>query len=626
MKRILLALLLTVACSQLGFSQQIPDLVAEQGYADTLLVNGKIVSMDDRSIVPNTPGNIYQAMAIKGKKIMALGTNAEMRRLAGPSTATVDVGQRTVIPGLIQTHYHTFTTAASRYGPEVGLVDPSVKLSVVAESTPEATAKKLRDTIVNAIRVQRIPKGQWITVGLSDDKDMRPGTARGWLYLGRLNKRQIDGVTSDNPVLITTRLQGLFNSQAINALKEIFPDWEESTDLENRPGAGKDGYAAVPEIGGLTFEYWWKDEPLEKLAEALRLYGVDIVNMGITTVATRILYPRVVAAYHLLNREDRMPHRLAYYIESQRGNFWNLKTIREFYKGYGAPWTTHAGGGEMMWLNGMCNEIWDSIYNEVCMGPDMPNASAETKAMERCPSPGTKPWESYKEAIVHGWRPVQGHATSSHGARLYIQMLEQAMEEGNYSVEYIRSLRTTLEHNILLGNVPDVMEGIKKYGIMINVNMGMLSGVPDNIKVYGEELRPFAMPVKTWINDGVRVTFEASGTDFWTPIHTLVTREVQLRPQIGAPPADGPLGKVVLLPEEGIDRVTALKMATTWASEYMMAEDTVGTLEPGKYADFAVLEKDFFTSPVEEIPDMKVIMTGLSGEVVFDRDQLAGGN
>ena len=117
------------------------------------------------------------------------------------------------------------------------------------------------------------------------------------------------------------------------------------------------------------------------------------------------------------------------------------------------------------------------------------------------------------------------------------------MKEGNYSVEYIRSLRTTLEHNILLGNVPDVMEGIKKYGIMINVNMGMLAGVPDNIKVYGEELRQFAMPVKTWINDGVRVTFEAAGTDFWTPIHSLVTREVQLRPQIGAPPSGRTFGQ-----------------------------------------------------------------------------------
>ncbi len=81
-----------------------------------------------------------------------------------------------------------------------------------------------------------------------------------------------------------------------------------------------------------------------------------------------------------------------------------------------------------------------------------------------------------------------------------------------------------------------------------------------------------------------------------------------------------------LLPSEAIDRVTALKMTTTWASYYILAEDTLGTLEPGKYADFAVLENDYFTIPVDEIPDMKVIMTGLGGEIVYDRDQLGAGN
>jgi predicted amidohydrolase YtcJ len=313
-------------------------------------------------------------------------------------------------------------------------------------------------------------------------------------------------------------------------------------------------------------------------------------------------------------------------MESQRGSFFNLKSIHEFYKGTGAPWTDHAGGGEMLWLNGMCNEVWDSIYNEVCMGPDMPNVSAEIKARERCPAPGTKPWESFREAIVHGWRPVQGHATSSHGARLYIQMLEQAMEEANLSVEYMRNLRTTLEHNILLGNVPEIMEKIKKYGIIINVNAGMLRDVPENIKDYGEELREFAMPLKTWINDGVRVSFEAAGTDFWTPIYTLVTRKIELRQPLGAPPSAGRGETVELLPEEGIDRVTGLKMATTWASEYMMAEDTVGTLEPGKYADFAVLEKDFFTIPIEEILDLQVIATGLNGEFVYDLYNLDNAN
>jgi len=69
-------LLLVLSLSHgLGLAQQIPDLVAEQGYADRILINGKIVTMDDWSTVPNHPGNIFEAMAIKGKKIMALGTD-----------------------------------------------------------------------------------------------------------------------------------------------------------------------------------------------------------------------------------------------------------------------------------------------------------------------------------------------------------------------------------------------------------------------------------------------------------------------------------------------------------------------------------------------------------------------
>jgi hypothetical protein len=64
-----------------SLAQQVPTLVAKHGYADLVVTNGKVVSMDDRSITPNTPGHIYQAMAIKGKMIMALGTEAEMRRL-----------------------------------------------------------------------------------------------------------------------------------------------------------------------------------------------------------------------------------------------------------------------------------------------------------------------------------------------------------------------------------------------------------------------------------------------------------------------------------------------------------------------------------------------------------------
>ncbi len=601
----------------LASAQQLPDLVLEHGYADMLLVNGKIVTMDDRSSVPNTTGHIVEAMAIKGKKIMALGTNEEIRRLAGPKTRTVDVGNKTVIPGLIATHYHLFGDAARNYGPSQGLLDPSVRLTVVTEKTAEGTARKIRDEIVNAIQVQNIPKGQWITVGLEENKENPRGTTGAWLYLGTINRRQIDDGTEDNPAIIKMGIYGLFNTAAVEAYKKEFPDWEHSVDWENRPGAARDGYAPVPEQQGITFEFWWKDEPLEKLAEALRLHGLDVRKYGITTASTRMLFPSVAAAYQKLNREGKMPHRLAYYVESQRGNYFNPKSTREFYRATGAAWTNHANGGEMLWVGGMANEIWDSLRHEACLGPDVP-ATPEIKARERCPVPGTKPYDSYKTAVVNGWRPVQSHAVGSHGARLYIHMLEEAMEEKGFSVEYIRNLRTTLEHNTVLGNVPDVMAGIKKYGIILNCwPADLASAVLVTLKDYGESTRSFAMPVKTWINQGIRVTFEAGagggGTDFWTPIYILVTRR--------APTSAGSSEWLddPILPEEAIDRVTALKMATTWASEYVLAENTLGTLEPGKYADFAVLDKDFFTISVEEIRELQVVMTGLNGQIVYER-------
>ena len=612
-----LTLVLTLLMSQGFVFSQIPELVADMGYADLILVNGKIVTMDDWSIVPNTSGTIVEAMAVKGKKIMALGTNRQMRELAGPDTRFVDVGGKTVIPGLIQTHYHLFGPAASRYGPEVGLVDPSIKVTVVAEATAEGTSKKIRDSVVNAIEVQNIPKGQWISVSLREGPDNRPSTNRTWLYRGLVNRRtvQLDSAAPDHPVVVGARQAGIFNAAAIREFKEVFPDWEESTMLERgRTSAAQDGYAAVPELQGLTFAYWWRDEPVDKLMEALRLHGLTLQKLGMTTVSTRLLFPSIVDAYNKLNREGKMPHRLSYYIEAQRGTFFNLKATREFYKGTGAPWTNHRNGGEMLWMGGMSNEVWDSSQNHVCLGPDVP-ASPEIKDRERCPRPGTRPWEAVKAAVMNGWRPVGVHGTSSHGVRLYIQMLEDAMREANLSVEHIRGLRTTMEHNTVLGTPPDVMAKIKEYGIILNVNTPYLDWTSVLVHDYGEVLRPYAMPVKTWINEGIRVTFEATGTNFWKPIHTLITREIT-----------NPLTeeKETMLPDQAIDRVTALKMTTTWASEYILAEDTLGTLEPGKYADFVVLEKDFFTVPVEEIPGMQVIMTGLSGEIVWDRDQLAG--
>src|SRR5882672_8187233 len=72
--------------------------------ADTILVNGKIVTVDERF-------TIQQALAIKNKRIVAVGKNAEVRKRAGSGTRVIDLKGKTVIPGLIDNHSHWIRAA-----------------------------------------------------------------------------------------------------------------------------------------------------------------------------------------------------------------------------------------------------------------------------------------------------------------------------------------------------------------------------------------------------------------------------------------------------------------------------------------------------------------------------------
>src|SRR6266581_3819973 len=72
---------------------------AQQPVADVILSNGKIITVDERF-------TIAQAVAIKGDRIVAVGTNQEIARLAGPDTKRIDLRGRAVTPGLIDNHMH----------------------------------------------------------------------------------------------------------------------------------------------------------------------------------------------------------------------------------------------------------------------------------------------------------------------------------------------------------------------------------------------------------------------------------------------------------------------------------------------------------------------------------------
>jgi len=72
---------------------------AQQQTADVVLTNGKIITVDNQF-------HIAQAVAIRGERIVAVGTNADINKLAGANTRKIDLGGKAVIPGLIDAHAH----------------------------------------------------------------------------------------------------------------------------------------------------------------------------------------------------------------------------------------------------------------------------------------------------------------------------------------------------------------------------------------------------------------------------------------------------------------------------------------------------------------------------------------
>src|SRR3972149_2577364 len=124
-------LLLVFGCVPVFAQTGLPPEVAKQGYADVIAINGKIVSMDDGGLNQN-PGNIYQAMAIKNNRLVALGTTERIRTFADADTVVIDLAGQTVIPGIVESHVHIF--GDPQLAAQMGLRSPDKGVNVTVEA------------------------------------------------------------------------------------------------------------------------------------------------------------------------------------------------------------------------------------------------------------------------------------------------------------------------------------------------------------------------------------------------------------------------------------------------------------------------------------------------------------
>ncbi|MEQ1774131.1 MAG: amidohydrolase family protein, partial [Burkholderiales bacterium] len=189
---------------------------------DTILVNGKIVTVDDRF-------TIAQALAIKNQRVVATGSNADIRKLAGANTKVIDAKGRTVIPGLIDNHSHWIRAAEHDELRFDGVTSRKQALAMLAE------------------RVRTARPGEWVSVLGGWSEEQFTDDARGFPLA------ELDKLAPDTPLAI----QSIYNHTWLNTAGLRAAKIDESTPNPPNGAIEKDASGKLTGLvrgaGGVAF-------------------------------------------------------------------------------------------------------------------------------------------------------------------------------------------------------------------------------------------------------------------------------------------------------------------------------------------------------------------------------------
>jgi hypothetical protein len=208
----------------------------------------------------------------------------------------------------------------------------------------------------------------------------------------------------------------------------------------------------------------------------------------------------------------------------------------------------------------------------------------------------------------YGWRILGVHTAGDRSVDELIAAYEEANKEKS-----IVGMRHGIDHSLMI--LPEHIEAAKRLGLVMGAEENMAENTESISRVYGADEVVKMSPIRSMIDAGIIVGLEGLGnlrtddhgvekTPLWF-IETFVRR------------ADIKTGRV-WNEDERVTREQGLKMATIWAAYYLGDEDTLGSIEPGKLADFVILNGDYMTVPDDKISDLKVLMTVIDGRIFYE--------
>lgn len=521
---------------------------------DLILFNARVYTVQ-----PANPE--ATAIAIRDGRILAVGADREVLALAGKNTRRVDVERRRVFPGFNDAHAHPWDGG-------------------VAQLKNVACDKTSIEEILAALRARaaETPPGGWVQGYLYDDgKTPRP-----------LTRADLDAAVPDHPVIVAHRGG---HTAYVNSLALA------------RAGAT----AATPDPPGGRFEHGADGQLNGRVADK----ALDAVRAKIPNELTRddhrrgiALISKLYASYGVTSacEADATPEALQGYQDARDAGELSYRTYCLMDVAYLDRYIAaglHTGFGDSMVRLGAIKQFADgSISERTAWLADPYVGIPNYYGVES----GTR--ESLYENSRKAWLAGFQLATHANGERAIDRMLgiyEQLQRETPR-----RDPRFRLEHCTVV--TPQLIARIRAVGAIPIPFAGYVNFHGDVMHFYGDERTNRMFAYRSFLDAGLRPPtasdYTASPPSPMLWLYSMTTRRDPTGQVWGA-------SQRITLPE-------ALRAATLDGAYASFEEHDKGSIEPGKFADFAVLNGDPLTEPPERWLDIKVERTMLGGRWVFE--------
>ncbi|MES2792053.1 MAG: amidohydrolase [Planctomycetota bacterium] len=549
---------------------------------DLIVTNGKVVTVDAQF-------TIAEAFAVHDGRIVAVGKNSDILPLAGAGTRNIDLGGKTVIPGLCDSHVHPSGAASYEFDhpiPEMDSVADVLKyVAARADVLPDGEWISLSQVFITRLRDQRYP-----------------------------NRKELDAAAPKNPVIFRTGPDASCNSLALE-LSGIDKNFQitdgKSGQIEKDPVTGELTGILRNASRFVKYKSSEKSANVDQRRAGLKKLLADYNSVGLTSLADRSASDGAVSDYQSLKDQGELSCRvfLSYGINGQATQAEIEKKLL-----VAANHPLHKYDS-LLWLRGV----------KVFLDGGMLTGSAYMR----------EPWgksEIYsitdpeyrgirfipQENLVQMARFTLQHdlqfTAHSVGDAAVLALID-AYEEINRDFP-VAAHRPCITHCNFMS--VEAIEKMSRLGIVADLQPAWLwlDGATLH-KQFGNDRMTYFQPYKLAFDKGVIV---GGGSDHMQKIGSL--RSVN--------PYNPFLGMWVTLarqprrfddkplhPEQAITREQALRLYTTNNAYLTFEEKEKGSLEPGKLADFVVLKNDILTCPIDEVKNITVDQTYLGGKLVY---------